>query len=280
MDNNKIIETIKCEKCGGLMLKEITSYSKNYISKTITISDIEGYRCGKCGHSHIDKKVMNYINKRLMVEELKYKATQEKALILISKVKKVRLERGFSQKEAGEMLGFSEQRFGTIERNVNIPLVHIEHQLAKALNVEVKDLYEMIAITPEFHSKLVNLELIEKGNGEYTFNYIKEIEQIRKELKDKRLELEKYNIEKRTYRYLARTDPKYKEKAEKKIEQINKKIEEIKIEKDGPDRKSGLEKKFKDMLANYNIVLKQEKIIDYDDWQKILETYGEDILVR
>ena len=282
MGKGNIIETRTCEECGGLMIKEMTNYTQEFMSKTFTISDIEGYRCGKCGNTHIDEDIKKYIENKLIVEELKYKTSQVKAFLLISKVKKVRLERKLVQKDAGKMLGISEQRYGVIERNSNIPLITLEHQLAYAFGVDINDLYEMVAITPEFYAKLLNMEIAEdkKSKRGYKFNYINELELLRSKLNDIKNEIKNHQIQKKTYRHLAKTDPDKKKTANKHIAEIDEVINKLKLEKNGADNKGGLEREIKQLLSKHNIIIKQEILIDYDDWIKVLDTYGDDILIK
>jgi len=272
---NTILDTKTCEKCGGIMLKEITNYTEEYMTEKIVIEGVEGYKCGRCGNKHIDPNIMKYVKNKVNIEKIRHNTRQNNAYILVSKIRKIRQERGLSQREMGEMLGFSEQRYGTIERLSNIPLVTIEHKIAKVFNVKPEDLYEMFIIDIDFYEKLLNLEY--RSNR---FEYIEEIAEMRKQLKEKKLEQEKINIERRTYSYLIKTNQISKQEGKEKIKKLNKRLKDIKEERHGNDKSKGLERKFKELLTYYNIVLKLEEIIDYEDWQRILEEFGDEIVIH
>lgn len=275
MENKELLDIIKCDTCDGLMRKSLINYKREYLNETITIESIEGYKCLKCGKEELSKEVINYVEEIVNVEELKIrsKVLKSKEHLLINKVKNVRQAKGLSQKELGGFLDSREQRYGVIERNTSTPTIIVEHLIASFLEVKTDDLYEMVFITPELYNKLLNIEIIDGESNNYKFEHVSSIEKIREELKEKRENLKEYNLEKRKYRNMIKKGELEKKEGQSLIKELDIKIADIKKIKD--NKTNGLETQLKKLEGKHSMIIKQERVIDEDTWEKVKETYKE-----
>lgn len=69
------------------------------------------------------------------------KAQQKVIKVLGKKVQKLRKQKGFSQEELAEKLGFSRVYMGYIEQGREAPSLKLVIKLAKNLGVKVEDLF-------------------------------------------------------------------------------------------------------------------------------------------
>lgn len=260
-----------CNKCGELMFKKLINYNTSIYGHKITISNIEGFSCPKCGNNILseDENTKAYLNERLLEEKLKLHHTLDVEPIIINKIKKMRLDRNLSQKQVGDALKVTEQRYGAIERNVNTPTVLISYQLADLFGVSADELYELIYVPIDFYNKLINLELIEKENG-YGFNFINEadttrlnLEKIRNEINLKNKEIHQYRMKKRR-----------KEISNEEFEKIKKDIKKD-IDYNLVPTKKDLEKKMKKFESR--LVVKQNHSIEWETWERIKVVFKDEV---
>lgn len=61
--------------------------------------------------------------------------------MLVLKIKEIRINRGLTQKELSKLSGISESYIGDLERNEKEPTISILCKLAKALKVDIKELF-------------------------------------------------------------------------------------------------------------------------------------------
>lgn len=61
--------------------------------------------------------------------------------MLVLKIKEIRIKRGLTQKELSKLSGISESYIGDLERNEKIPSIVTICKLAKALKVDIKELF-------------------------------------------------------------------------------------------------------------------------------------------
>ncbi len=61
--------------------------------------------------------------------------------MLVLKIKEIRTEKGLTQKELSKLSGVSESYIGDLERNEKIPSIITICKLAKALEVDIKELF-------------------------------------------------------------------------------------------------------------------------------------------
>lgn len=62
--------------------------------------------------------------------------------MLVLKIKEIRTKKGLTQKELSKLSGVSESYIGDLERNEKIPSIITIYKLAKALEVDIKELFE------------------------------------------------------------------------------------------------------------------------------------------
>ena len=61
--------------------------------------------------------------------------------MLVLKIKEIRTKKGLTQKKLAELSGISESYIGDLERNEKIPSIINICKLAKALEVDIKELF-------------------------------------------------------------------------------------------------------------------------------------------
>lgn len=61
--------------------------------------------------------------------------------MLVLKIKEIRINRGLTQKELSKLSGISESYIGDLERNEKEPTISILCRIAKALEVDIKELF-------------------------------------------------------------------------------------------------------------------------------------------
>lgn len=180
--------------------------------------------------------------------------------ILISNIKKIRIEIGLNQGEISQALGFSAQRYGTIERCDNIPTVSKLMDIANIYNISIDEFYTIVTLTEEQYNKLnklvvkqEKLDTSEEDNG--TIVVIEE---------DKKIE----ELEKKISEYEAQTGI------------LERKVFDNDKNKDSEDvvKIKNTLKKLDSDLVNYrkknNVVLKQGTIVDYYNWISAKELIG------
>lgn len=206
-----------CEKCGSRMIEDLIDYNTEVLGVPITIDKVEGYQCSKCDHTTIEEKFRNRLQGRILEKklEIQKEKIQKYKPILVNNIRKIRLERNISQKKLGEAIGMAEQRYGSIERNDNTPVIATANLIAVALGVSIDDLYETQYVTNAFYNKIKNLtakiEPLPNGGFEYEFKEISELKKINdlydqqeeklKGLQKKFSELRDGNKQYKEYRY-------------------------------------------------------------------------------
>lgn len=63
-------------------------------------------------------------------------------IMLVLKIKEIRTKKGLTQKELSKLSGVSETYIGDLERNEKEPTISILCRIAKALEVDIKELFE------------------------------------------------------------------------------------------------------------------------------------------
>ena len=293
-------EFIKCNKCNGLMRRSLIDYKTTFKNEKIEIPNIEGYTCIECGNEVISESSNDFIEQQLKSKKLKILSGKNIVHLTVSSLKRVRTNAYLSQKELGDALGVSEQRYGAIERNTNTPIITMALILANILGVELQDLYQLVDIPSDLHETLLNSKIEETS---FNIRYIKEVAETREIINKLRDDLEKYNNEKRVLRFLGNdklskqeitklradlekynngndvlrflgNDKTSKQEITKRTKELNKKIDEIKKIKNGS---SGLETHLKKLEIKHSIIIKQGSVIDIEDWEKIKIIFKEEL---
>lgn len=258
---------LKCEKCGGLMKRDLVDYKSEYKSENIVIKNIKGYVCSNCNYQLInDPLVKDYIKQQLKAKKLEILSNKNIEFIIISSLRRIRNKKGFSQKQLAQALNVSEQRYGAIERNTNTPTISMALILSNFLGEGLEDFYKLVTVPTSIYEKLLNGKFEIGSNNIYKFVYVEEVATIRNKVKELRQSLENHNTTKRTNRFLLQSGKITKKEHDEIIKELNKKIKDIKSIKDGS---KGLEVKLKKLENKHLIIMKQESVMDIDDWEKV-----------
>ncbi|UYZ38952.1 helix-turn-helix transcriptional regulator (plasmid) [Clostridium beijerinckii] len=83
----------------------------------------------------------------------------EDKIVVISYLKTIRESRRISQKQMAEIFGFSEQRYGNVERHYNAPSVVLISQFAYILNTSTGKLYKTVKVPKEVYEEMKYLKI-------------------------------------------------------------------------------------------------------------------------
>ncbi|CCJ34258.1 helix-turn-helix domain-containing protein [Caloramator australicus] len=129
-----------CPKCNSNIKKE-----KIYLKENKKL--IEVYTCEKCGYRYMPDDRFEEILSYLKYSKIDYNAIIREEFsnyVVISRVKEIRKNRGIKLKELAQRLGVSSQRMYQIETmGENLTIVNAL-KLAKALNCEVGELFQLV----------------------------------------------------------------------------------------------------------------------------------------
>lgn len=286
-------------------------YEKKILGETVKLDKALGYKCRGCGNIEFDEQfeknikaeIEGKIHQKAINASLKAKKSNDLVPIYVSKIKEVRNAKDISQRKLGEALNISEQRFGAIEKNNNIPNIFKALIIADILKVKVEDIYELVYIPENLYRKLLTmntdlevideledlyneLDQVENNINENGIKYTNRRTETRKELqetyKDK-IESGEYTIT--DIRQLANeillkdtSAIEIKEiiesnKARKK--EIQEEIENTfnPQERKEEQRQMGLKVKAKDEL------IKLRCAILYEDWVKVKEKFADELKI-
>lgn len=148
-----------CQKCGFYM---ISNFDEDGSISDKCIND----KCGNITYSIEDIKYKEEVAKKNIVTNKTSDEYNDKeyCMIIINNIKTIRESKGLTQKDMAEKLGFTDQRYGTIERNTNSPTIILSAKIASKLNVKVNDLYDSVYITKEEYEKIQYLNMDYKIN--------------------------------------------------------------------------------------------------------------------
>lgn len=149
----------KCPKCdNGLLLP--TFDNKIIVNK-----------CPACGYTkpkdNSDIQIGGYGSyewlMKVFLETRKSLLEDGDRIIVISYLKSIRENRTVSQKQMAEILRFTEQRYGNVERHYNAPSVILSSMFAYLLDVPLGDLYKAVKVKKEMYEEMKYLKIV---NGE------------------------------------------------------------------------------------------------------------------
>lgn len=194
----------KCKVCDGRLRPALIDYEKEILGDIVVIPKVEGFICSVCKNKQIDEKIEGRLQVRILEEKLKLKKEKKDKTkpILINNIKKIRTDKELSQKIVGEALGYTEQRFGAVERNDNTPIIYAVKQIADTLGVNDSDLYtckyisiELYDILKDMNNDLVIIDGLPETRKDFEA-YHAEYENVKEqynEYKREKRELEKRN---------------------------------------------------------------------------------------
>ena len=239
-----------CKKCGGRVIEDLIDYKAKILGEEAAIGKVDGFRCLECGYTEIDKMIVEGLRIKILDKklELQKEKIKEYKPLLINNIRQIRESKRIPQKKIGEALGYSEQRFGAIERNDNTPIISTTILIAYALEVPMEALYDVKYVTKTFYDTIKNLTAVEIKNEDgvttnIKFNVIDDLVNINKEF-DKLEEEIDNKMEK--LRQLKKTDPQYKDmkQTEKEVRELERdKKEKKKSKKDNKIKLTEEEKK-------------------------------------
>lgn len=275
---------LKCKNCDIEMVPALITYKRKIFGKNITIPKVEGYVCRECDYTKVDPIVEKGLTTKILEKTMERRQDIDVKPILINCIKRVREEKGISQKRIGKTLNFTEQRFGAIERNDNTPTVYLAHVIADILGVDINELYRLVHIPAKFHEELRNWDKNFKpieGLAEVRAK-IDELTEKQNELRrEKREIIKKIKASKRVGEKIEKNEsynendilsPEEIIKLENKISLLEKEDNEIKKEKEPYIKKLN--------TLSKDVVLKQGCCLDIDDWERILKKFPTKIIVK
>ncbi|GBF34636.1 hypothetical protein DCCM_3756 [Desulfocucumis palustris] len=128
---------MKCYNCGG---GSVVSKKRNWVSyvngiKVVT-PDVNVDECQDCGEVVLDSSESEKIDH----DVAKY---FDKVLVLDNRLKEVRKGLDLTQEEVAKRMGWSKQRYNTVEKNKKVPSILLALKLASALECDVNDIYKL-----------------------------------------------------------------------------------------------------------------------------------------
>lgn len=190
---------MKCNCCGKTLIKRFLN------EKVVE-------QCIGCNYykEHVNFKQEN------IERYLKAKA-KGNVNIIISKLKKYRLDNSYSQPDISKFLNMTAQRYGAIERCENDTSISQLVEIADVYNVTLNDIIQFKSITKEEYDSLQNFVIDSEDDGTGRVPIIKFNPEI-KEYRDKLIEIEndiKNNINKSEIEKLQLEYKSLKEKLNK-----------------------------------------------------------------
>lgn len=265
-----------CRNCGKHMFKKNITYVAKILGKEKEICKAQGYQCHSCGNMFFDKDVQDHIDFKKREITLEIMQNTDEVPLQISNLKNIRLEKKLSQKQVGNALGVTEQRYGAIERNTNTPTVFTVSQIASILDVGPEELYQLVYISKKFYDNIIDLMIVEGEDGAYSFEVASEVVEARKKLYALRERLRQLNVEISQARFNLKKGEITEDEFNDLVKELNKEKEKIKEIKDGKKGKKGLETTTKALETKYNLIIKQGNIISSDDWEKLKVIYKDE----
>ncbi|MEM4260809.1 MAG: helix-turn-helix domain-containing protein [Candidatus Woesearchaeota archaeon] len=226
----------------------------------------------ECSFEFYSKEDIEYRKQQELRKQREYHIESmkkdDRELILVSNFKKIREQSMFAQRDIADVLDFSEQRLGAIERNTNTPTVVIAAKLARVLGVSLGDIYEEVLIPKDVFDRIKYLDM------DFEFNEVlaendRSYNKIKKEIRE--LEM-KIILNNKAIKELKKEQSNTGDlKAEtEKLHIENKKLKEdiLELQKQS-DIHYEIVKKEKNSL-----VLKQFSIIESDKWNELKEKFN------
>lgn len=307
------MENKKCKKCGEYMSYGLYPYHNQEWDEINAVEKMPGYKCFDCGYEEFEQDIINGIDKEVNLQKMLYKRKKgiESPIqpIMISKVKDARVAKEIQPRLMADVLGVSEQRYGSIERNNNTPNVFLALQLSKIMGVDIHDLYEIVYIPTPLYNKLKVLndkfEIIE-GIPELldrNANIDVEIKMLQKELAKRRAEVKKIVSDRISSEKVNEPNISYTQKQVRDIQntainndetnnKIKNKIEDLRKEKieinekvrilTGKEKddegKSGKKNPKQGELEKQDFLLRLGYCIDSENWDKVKDMYKDELV--
>lgn len=131
------IFSFDCYNCGSVGVVSKKTDWISYVNgiKVVTLN-ITVYECPDCGEVVLDSSESEKIDS----DVAKY---FDKVLVLDNRLKEVRKGLDLTQEEVAKRMGWSKQRYNTVEKNKKVPSILLALKLANALECDVNDIYRL-----------------------------------------------------------------------------------------------------------------------------------------
>lgn len=237
---------MKCPICGN--------NARLYIKDNSLVYTCLNKNCNKEVEKEVVEKNVSNITTREIRERMKNMLNSSDKTILVSNIKKIRLELGLNQGEVSKALGISAQRYGTIERCDNTPTVSKLMDICNIYDISLNELYTIVTLKEEQYNILNSLiakqEKINEDNDEDNDVNIIVLEEDKK---IKELENEIIEYELKTGIRERKIFDNDKNKDSDELVKIKNKLKKMDAELSKYRKKQ-------------NTILKQKTVVDYYHW--------------
>jgi len=126
-----------CYNCGGKRIEKAVMDWVSYVNgiKVVT-PGVNVLKCPECGELVMDSRESEKIDR----DVVKY---FDKVLVLDNRLKEIREGLGLTQEVVAKRMGWSKQRYNTVERNKRVPSILLALKLASALECDVNDIFKL-----------------------------------------------------------------------------------------------------------------------------------------
>ena len=229
---------MKCPICG--------SNARQYIKNSNIVYKCLNNECKVEIEKETNNTRLRYVRNR--IDSILKSNTRN---ILVSNIKKIRIETGLNQGEISQALGFSAQRYGTIERCDNVPTISKLVDITNIYDISLNELYNTVSLSEEEYAKL-NILVVKQekndssdnGNTSIIIEEDKKINELEKKIRD--FENESGITERKIFKNERNEDSEEVVKLQKKLKELDSELVTY--------RKKN------------NAVLRQGNIVDYYNW--------------
>ena len=269
----EVLMNARCPECEGILIPTFED-------------EILVNKCPLCGYIEKNENVDSSSRKEnsTRIKEIKEDIINNKdRFIVISYLRSIRESRGVSQKQIADIFGFTEQRYGNVERHYNAPSVVLIAEFGYLLNAPVNELYKAVKINEDMYEDMKHLKIYKSELVPYDELYI--AEKRLKEIEDKMTTneyLEKKNSYDKLHETLVSTEEEIKsikDKKSKKYLELKETYDTLKKELDEiekpltemKDKEKKAKKEYDKLLNGTSTFLKQGEVVDNYYWEKYLK---------
>ncbi len=131
---------MECYNCGSRVVSKRVNWISYVNGIKVVTPDIAVEECPECGEVVLDSAESEKIDRDVILYF-------DKVLVLDNRLKEVREGLGLTQEEVAKRMGWSKQRYNTVERNKKVPSILLALKLANALECDVNDIYKLTMVS-------------------------------------------------------------------------------------------------------------------------------------